>query len=294
MMQAVQDIRADILNLAGRGILVRERVDYIAVLMRAAMLFDFAFYPDNEHIYFATECVNEGVFALPFEVTFFTWRELDFQQNGFSAALLMDGKDQHLRCICFSKGHVGGWFIDVAFGLPLRGSPMFVPHQCGTVFHPQNKRVENTPDFFGICESTPQFLTEHGRSIYGARSDEHTQNHAQHFWETIRGLVIALNSKSVGAETVRTSRQVLRAAARRREWCPVEHKSVSLILPGNTYKSGDRIGTHNSPRMHWRRGHFRRLDGRVIPVSPCIVGTAGTGVITHEYKAKLASGGRHE
>lgn len=34
-----------------------------------------------------------------------------------------------------------------------------------------------------------------------------------------------------------------------------------------------RGGTHASPRPHWRRGHYRRLDGgtRVVPVAPSLV-----------------------
>ena len=38
-------------------------------------------------------------------------------------------------------------------------------------------------------------------------------------------------------------------------------------------------GTHASPRMHWRRGHFRRqpigtglIDYKIIWLEPCLIG----------------------
>lgn len=34
-------------------------------------------------------------------------------------------------------------------------------------------------------------------------------------------------------------------------------------------------GTHASPRMHYRRGHYRRLGDSVIPVMHCLVGSNG-------------------
>ncbi len=43
------------------------------------------------------------------------------------------------------------------------------------------------------------------------------------------------------------------------------------------------IGTHSSPVLHWRRGHYRRLPGRIIPVAPCLVGDPKNGIIDKEY-----------
>jgi hypothetical protein len=45
------------------------------------------------------------------------------------------------------------------------------------------------------------------------------------------------------------------------------------------------IGTHAPPALHWRRGHFRRLASKIIPVSPCLVGDARYGIVEKAYDA---------
>lgn len=64
-----------------------------------------------------------------------------------------------------------------------------------------------------------------------------------------------------------------------------EHKVLTVsigavALPGVTRAGGQ----HASPRMHWRRGHIRKLGtGKVIEVRPCIVGDPSRGTISKEY-----------
>jgi hypothetical protein len=46
-------------------------------------------------------------------------------------------------------------------------------------------------------------------------------------------------------------------------------------------------GTRASPRLHWRRGHYRDLSGgakeRLIPIPPCIVGSKEAGMVVKDY-----------
>lgn len=64
-----------------------------------------------------------------------------------------------------------------------------------------------------------------------------------------------------------------------------EHTVVSidptvLRLPGVVAQGG----THASPRLHWRRGHIRTLQGgRKVQVRPCVVGDVSRGTVTHDY-----------
>lgn len=52
--------------------------------------------------------------------------------------------------------------------------------------------------------------------------------------------------------------------------------------------SGVTVGSHASPRMHWRRGHVRRLqDGKITNVRPCLVGSVGSAE-PRDYKVKVA------
>ncbi|UOA23627.1 hypothetical protein DSM110277_02056 [Sulfitobacter pontiacus] len=55
-----------------------------------------------------------------------------------------------------------------------------------------------------------------------------------------------------------------------------------LRIPGNSIGEG-----HAPPRLHWRRGHVRRLSsGRITMVRPCLVGDVSNGVIEKGYFAK--------
>lgn len=50
-------------------------------------------------------------------------------------------------------------------------------------------------------------------------------------------------------------------------------------------------GSHASPRLHWRRGHIRRLaSGVVTRVKPCLVGDVSRGVVSKEYAVVAGSG----
>src|SRR5262249_28367223 len=76
---------------------------------------------------------------------------------------------------------------------------------------------------------------------------------------------------------------------------PIGETRVVTIRAGVRFKSEGDSGTHASPVIHWRRGHFRKLrherfkgDGeRVIPVAPCLVGAnddAASLLNPKEYK----------
>lgn len=56
----------------------------------------------------------------------------------------------------------------------------------------------------------------------------------------------------------------------------------------NTYSRGQKPGgegKHASPRLHFRRGHIRRLtDGRRIWVTSCLVGDKTKGFSMHDYR----------
>lgn len=52
---------------------------------------------------------------------------------------------------------------------------------------------------------------------------------------------------------------------------------------------GDGSGSHASPRLHWRRGHIRALDGaRRVWVRPALVGDGEHGTVVHDYQGARA------
>jgi hypothetical protein len=46
------------------------------------------------------------------------------------------------------------------------------------------------------------------------------------------------------------------------------------------------VGTHASPRLHWRRGHIRHLSDRTTWVRPTLVGGDEGGTVLHDYRVK--------
>lgn len=75
-------------------------------------------------------------------------------------------------------------------------------------------------------------------------------------------------------------------AARRRSG-KEELFSFSLIeVPAKTRaRTNNGNGSHASPRLHWRRGHYRKLAlGKLVPVSPCLVGNIEAGAVEGVYE----------
>lgn len=56
-------------------------------------------------------------------------------------------------------------------------------------------------------------------------------------------------------------------------------------LAGNRSRN-DLGGTHASPALHWRRGHFRRIGAKLVPVAPCLVGSAENGIVEKSYDGR--------
>ena len=55
-----------------------------------------------------------------------------------------------------------------------------------------------------------------------------------------------------------------------------------------TVSTGDGGGSHESPRLHLRRGHIRRLQsGNKIWVQSCMVGDASKGAVDKDYKVSV-------
>ena len=57
---------------------------------------------------------------------------------------------------------------------------------------------------------------------------------------------------------------------------------VQVVLRDYARGAGDPRG-HASPRLHWRRGHIRRLGNRTTWVRASLVGKSENGVIVHDY-----------
>lgn len=65
-----------------------------------------------------------------------------------------------------------------------------------------------------------------------------------------------------------------------------EHRLITLRPWAKPEVAGG--GTHASPRLHWRRGHSRRLrSGSYVAVAPCLVGLADRGFVSKDYVMRV-------
>ena len=66
---------------------------------------------------------------------------------------------------------------------------------------------------------------------------------------------------------------------------PVTFDWHTVEIGPKQLKNAPQGGTHASPRLHDRRGHYRKLaSGKIAWVQPCKVGDASKGIIFKDYK----------
>lgn len=102
-----------------------------------------------------------------------------------------------------------------------------------------------------------------------------------------QGGVVSLMSKNTKTENLAVPAAISRA--RTSAGKPPIYSFTVVSVPSQPILRGPRgSGTHASPRLHWRRGHFRHLSrGAIIPVAPCLVGSADNGSVEKAYDVRV-------
>lgn len=98
------------------------------------------------------------------------------------------------------------------------------------------------------------------------------------------GIIAMINSDKIPAENVQVPRKLSRARDKANR--PPIFDYTVLDLSNTSTTRNDRGGTHAPPTLHWRRGHLRRLPGKLVPVSPCLVGDIENGITVKDYNAR--------
>jgi hypothetical protein len=104
----------------------------------------------------------------------------------------------------------------------------------------------------------------------------------------VQSSVAALASKDVISETVAAPHKLNKARLARGLAPLVEYRTIKLS-PGAVAHckllSLEDSVSRNPVKLHWRRGHVRRItSGRMVPVAPCIVGSAAVGSVIKNYR----------
>jgi hypothetical protein len=66
----------------------------------------------------------------------------------------------------------------------------------------------------------------------------------------------------------------------------VEYKTVVIDKRVDAQLSSQCGGTHASPRLHLRRGHWRSLPNRAVWIKPAVVGDKRLGLVLKDYEVR--------
>lgn len=116
-------------------------------------------------------------------------------------------------------------------------------------------------------------------------SDTYTEGMAKADIDVCVSSCIALSSSSFIQKRVIVPTHLQKARSRDDKPPLYEFKVVELSLTDTIRRPP--IGSHASPMLHWRRGHYRRLSAdNIVPVAPCLVGDAANGIVDKDYDAR--------
>lgn len=113
-----------------------------------------------------------------------------------------------------------------------------------------------------------------------------------HVEQVCRAAIVILNSACAERSVVTPDPKKNRQRERGGKLPLFEHTVVEIRGYQLNEKGTPTGKTHRSPRMHWRRGHLRRLRNqageiyRVTPIAPMLIGNAVLGKIEHDYMVK--------
>lgn len=227
----------------------------------SAIQFDFGDVtpiPDEEWIEmqnYAGELIDEGLFRLPFNRCFYSFKvnnvdnSICVEQHGDKLWFLMTVGMGHMSIFavmvyCVSLEPSGGknW-INIE-------NVVSLPHPLARRFF-QEKGAKVASEMFGNMISD------------GARS--------------FLSLTMMLSAHGVEQIVAPPPHKLNKARARAGKPPIGEIREIIIRQGKKTYSvSGQESGLHASRRLHWRRGHLRKLpSGKVTNVRPCLVGSVG-------------------
>lgn len=107
----------------------------------------------------------------------------------------------------------------------------------------------------------------------------------------VLGVVASLTSKSTKQEIVVAPEKLNRSRIKKGKMPIDEYRKITIGHVPDIPRTinGRTIEGRASPRLHWRRGHYRTLAPDVrVPVAPALVGLAENGIIDKDYIIKHA------
>ena len=168
----------------------------------------------------------------------------------------------------------------------------------GTVCHawvkdPRTNATNRLIDFYYRVEDgevvTTLFETEKGNKIVELTDDEINDKDREVNQTTVALIALFLDSLNRGTKYYAPTKRANHVKRLRQGKVPMFDWRTVVIEPSKP-KREHQGGTHASPRLHDRRGHWRVMkSGKKVWVKNCKVGDPSRGVIFHDYAMKDAA-----
>lgn len=218
--------------------------------------FDFSqAMPTDEHIDFGIEMLRMGAFRLPYGTVVLCFEnELVVAQED-AAEDRLNG----LRIIYYMRLNTRE---GRAFALPILIANLFFPANGKNVIG----RISQD-EWLGAMPNGDE-LSPNGLNRY--------QSQTSWCLDQILGASCMLKSKGVVTQVVEAPENLNKSRIAKGK--PRIATFVKVKIDRHVATSEGGKSDRKSPKMHWRRGHFREISGgRVIPVSPALVSAAHDG-----------------
>lgn len=227
-----------------------------AHMLERAVVFEYgAATPSAEHAQFGSDLFGKRLFRLPFHAVFYTANAIP--KTAIVAYETEEADDYRLFMITF--GPVGIQGRDTHMAAPLLTARMRWDAEHG-----------------GWIDWKSCTVGQHHHSRKTGRKweDDDYAGAIDRVINFTMGATSLLLSKEIATDVVEAPAKVNKERARKGR-LPVRERRVIRVRP--EYKaahalSAEGFGERASPRMHWRRGHFRRVrEDMVIPIAPMLI-----------------------
>lgn len=256
----------------------KKAASYVLHLVKQAVLFDFgAMHPEMAHKDFALDMYERRLFTLPFAVTAFAFEakpnnplQASYAGTRPAGAMMVLSQDEEQRLtaiMCTEMRDEGGMSMGaIPFAIVMRAK----------LSDASGGAVSVDEESFPLIDDA-MMATMYGSA--DARGHDSMRNRLCSNLVACMGMTVMLMSKGVETEHHPAPAKLNKARVRKGKPPIGESYSVRINAGDSFSINGESIAGHvrGTPRIHWRRGHFRTIHRgteveRVVPVAPCVVG----------------------
>ena len=132
-------------------------------------------------------------------------------------------------------------------------------------------------------------VVKHAVFLYAPKCREWTvvkpdESLAMWLWGHVKAISVALESEVVEEEMIRAPIALNNKREKKGKPPVSDHHLVRLAQRHRSFQSPG-TGTHRSPRLHFRRGHWRHYDTHKTWIKWTLVGDPELGIVTKDYIA---------